>query len=239
MMDKEFPIFWTFIKNKYNGEITIHQVKFSSLVVEARSNVINDKVGVPRVYHAIFSLAGRVGLYGYSRVPTTSEIKPFGMDKIFATKEQAIACAKEQEHKMDFERGGYMCQYNPLRFSDFAWHANLQDGINLNNTDEENKGKKTNVVYPSAWFWNGVEPKNEMVKCSYGCVGEELSYIDRTCNIDWLNKDEDLNGRPLYDMVTRKWLGTHKQKYFRYKKQCEEENDIKVFEFPKSCSISM
>lgn len=222
----EFPVFWTYLTDE-NGVHSIHQVRFLNIVVLANNpfNDSEDRFGSTNIYFTAFEIAGKDGVLFTDRVDLDG-YQYHDLGRVYSTREKVEGeimsidgpypkntTKPNIEFTREFLRGGYISQKSPINDCLFSWFNNLPKELNLH---------LDKVAYPSGVWWNGLFPVYEMAKVNYTGV-----------NIDGLEpaKDEFINGRPLYDMVTGQWLGLWGHKYYKFLDECEKENKAKVFEF--------
>lgn len=219
---KKFPIFWTCVNR--NGVQTINQVRFKRLVVmadqEKRCIAAAAAIEFPynlqevKVVFAELEIANLDGTFiqsefgmNYDKIP----YKAIDMRTIFSSKEKALEYmgGKKTTRDFDYLAGTFITRDNPIYDSVFSW---------FNNEPENMFGEINNKNYRLVSYrWSGCKTIKVAVTCDNSELGYPNSHIP-----------QDI---PLFDMVSREWVGKFKYNYYKTIKECEKDNMVQVYVF--------
>lgn len=197
---KGLPTFWTFLKR--NGVYTIHQARFTKLVVTAKNDRVNFRC--IEVNEAFLRLAGKDNLFVGRTSKSKAGCENINLNDIFDTKEAVEAYIETGKHTFPrvFTEDKYIpADESSLYDCDQSWFNNLPPNTF---TDE---GKDCNELYLCTYVWDGLKP---VVK---GVVG----------NSDYHTMQ--------FDMVSMEWVTKPTHQCYGSKEECLKANKIEVYVF--------
>lgn len=202
---KAMPKFWTYLKDA-KGVISIHQVKFTKLIVSGyRDNTSN--LYPITVVDAALKLGGREELF-VAPCTMSRDYNGYGkisLNNIFETKEDVedyIRTGKRSNYTRvigEYVGKGHIPNESVLYNCEHSWFNNVPA-----NMSTMANGK--NITCLCAYRWNGLEVEHVIV-----------------------HSDNEKDERMLFDMVSMEWITKPKHRYYKTAEECSKDNEIKVY----------